>query len=186
MELCYFGFVVAIITSIITLFIIMGISFIAKWCTRNSKKISIQKFNFIANKTFKITRVMLLPIIMYLKLLAYTYYAVIYILGIFLGLKGNDSYCPSYSSSSSSSSYDTSSCTTNYSGNNENNTSSSDEYSEKRFCHCNNSNVTTIDSKGRACRSDGVVGYKQGDYIYYNDGTQSRLVMLSDEKGFIE
>lgn len=61
-----------------------------------------------------------------------------------------------------------------------------EEPKEKRYCHCGNGKVSTIYRNNVVVRSDGVTGYRTGNYIHYNDGTTGYIVMLNDNQGIIE
>lgn len=56
------------------------------------------------------------------------------------------------------------------------------ENGEKRYYHYNDNKTTSICGQ-TAIRSDGVGGYKRGDFIYYNDGSIGHVL---DEADVIE
>lgn len=76
---------------------------------------------------------------------------------------------------------------TYYSGNNNKNrsgTSTSDH--KKTYCYYKDGKTSTIYDNDTVIRNDGVVGFKTGDYIHYNDGTTGHIVKLDNNKGIIE
>lgn len=61
-----------------------------------------------------------------------------------------------------------------------------EEPNEKRYCHPSNGKVSTVYRNNTVVRSDGITGYRTGNYIHYNDGTTGHIVMLNDNQGIIE
>lgn len=57
---------------------------------------------------------------------------------------------------------------------------------ETKYCHYNDSKVSTIHNNGTVIRDDGMCGFRNGDYVYFNDGSTGHIVMLDDENGIIE
>lgn len=154
----------------VLLLLTMVISWILKTETQNPLTKRKKVINIISKITFWITCFLCFPILTSL-------YVIYHILDKF-GLL--DILSDFFSS------IDTSTYTSNY---NVNDFEYEDNYTytpETKYCHYNDSKVSTIYNNGTVIRDDGMCGFRNGDYVYFNDGSTGHIVMLDDENGIIE
>lgn len=55
---------------------------------------------------------------------------------------------------------------------------------EKRYYHYDEDHTSSIYDNNTVIRSDGVSGYRSGDFVYYNDNSMGHI--LDEDKGIIE
>lgn len=171
---------IALLSITISLFIILIVSFIIKRKTRDPIYKKEKRIHKISSIIFWIDFIILSPLIfiagIYLSIYVIIYAYIISFIGVFIvAIFGSSSKSYNYKSNNKK--------RNNYQDKKENDFAMD---REKRYCHYEGDKVSTIYDNGTVIRSDGVYGYRRGDYIYYNDDTTGHVVMLDDEKGIIE
>lgn len=169
---------VVLLSVLAIVFTIMSVSLIVKIRTRKLSTRNGRKVNKIFTVIFWISLVILSPILIVagLQISLSLLFEGIVIIGALALISGI--FLPFGDSNSSTK------ITTNSSFSS-NETKSLKPY-RVDYCHYNSNEISTIYDNDTVIRSDGVSGYRRGDYIHYDDGTTGHIVMLNDEKGIID